>query len=1043
MNNICILHISDLHLSKDSLSDIRFIVKRLIEDVKSLEKEEDIKVGYVCFTGDLIKRGDNASSRECQLEIALDDFITPLLSELNLREEDFILVPGNHEVDTSKINEVIENGLKSSLISNDAINKVFVNMDSSYIERISYFSEFSKLFLNDAVWSDSLNSAYISKKFGISIGFACLNTAWRSTGSGINDKNKMILGEKQVQKAYDAISSCDIKIALMHHPTYWLIEEDKFACEPILNQFDIVLSGHLHSLDDKQVLSYGYSTIYSSSGCIFPLDTYYNGYSLLNIHPYTREVKIYMRKYYGSPRRKYDKSLFHNKNGYDHYQLNNENKSLSVGFRLVNDLRTELNGNINKSLISSIIDDKAPTRLEDIFVHPVLRVSSEYEKEKNDKSIELNELIEQSFNIMFIGKKETGKTTILHYIALYFLNNFSNHFKIPFIMDFNFLHKGNNAIEKLMLQFVLFNSGNRHVTNLQQLNELLSSGTCIILIDNLSIDRPDKIEILREFIKLYPKNRYIFTVYENVFNTISLKSIPDIGCEYKKVYIQTLTKNRVRNLTEKWIGNCGIDIDQFLDRIIIYFRSTGMPRTPLLVSMMLAICSRYTNFIPINEASIMERFMEILLEKLSVEEFMSSTYDFKNKEDYLSYLAWRMAESNKFYFSKSEYLEITVKYFKTRGLDLKYSRFETLFFDKNVLVEYSDVICFRYQCMVEYYIAKRIRKDKSALEWVLKEGNYMNFINEISYLTGLERDCEDILIKIEERLTPVIEESRQLICSLDEYNIETYIDMDPEEIRQTLAESTLDDEERDRVTDKPDTGKELEPKDMKKDIEIKSLPVLDTFYNTLLLYGKVIKNSEDLTLDVKSKALSICIDGYRLLLGVTKKVVEDYFTKEYIDKILEGVKGSGVKCDEELVSLYKDIVKITTPMVLQNIALESLGTSKLSAVLKDKIESETSDEFSKFMYVFLFSDLRLPDSLNYIEKFLKESKSKDIINLSLFKLIYYYNTGHYRTRGKSQLESIIADSILKLRKLNKTHKTEIIEKIRKFTDKPQKLIQGN
>jgi len=1029
-------------MSKSNLDDIKEVIAKIIDDVRLLESEENLKVNYVCFTGDLIQRGDYAYSNENQIELAFDNFIAPLLNTLNIDPQNFFIVPGNHEVDITKIDQIIENGLSASITDNDSINKIMQNIDAKYIERISYFYDFEKIFHENPVWSSSLNKTYIDECCGVKIGFACFNTAWRSTGSGIKDRNKMILGEKEVQKAFDSIKHCNIKIALMHHPSYWLYEEDKFACDPLLNQFDIVLSGHLHSLEDKFVISYGYSTVYSGSGSIYPIGEYYNGYSLLSIQPYTREVRVYLRKYFTFPRKKFDKSLFHNENGYLDFQLNIDNKSLAIGYKAINCLRDEFTANVNKTLVSNIVDDHAPSKLQEIFVQPVLKLSSEYEKEKDQENITLEDLINSNENIMFIGKKETGKTTILHYLALIYINDFTTYNKIPFIIDFKYLHTGNNIIEKCMLQFLLTNSSNKQIINMEQLCELLSTGSCVILIDNLSLQKKNDLSILSKFVSKYPNNRYIFTVHENILNSIPIKSLPDIGCSYKKVFIQTLTKNGIRNLMQKWVGHCEVDIDQFLDRIIIYFYDTGMPRTPLLVSLMLAICSRNQNYVPINEASVMERFMEILLEKLSADEVKSSAYDFKNKEDYLSFLAWKMVENNRFYFTKDEFWEITIEYHRMRGFDLKLSQFDTIFFDKNILVDTYGVISFRYQCMVEFYIAKRARKDRKAFEWIIDDKNYLNFINELSYLTGLERDCEEVLIKVEEKLAPIIKKSEYLLSSLKDYDLKTCINVETDKLIKDLKDSELNEEQRDNLTDKPDSGDELHPREMRKDIDVSKLSELDAFFNTLLLYGKVIKNSEDLTFEIKSKALTTCINCYCVLLGATKKLIEDQISNELIDKTIEKVGGKKLEDNKSIIDLYQDILKITVPIVLQNIALETLGTNKLATIIRDKIENESTDEFAQFMYVFLYSDLRLPESLSYIERFLKNSESKDIIYLSLFKLIYYYHTGYFKSKAKHQLESIIADSILKLKRLNKAYKSNVIMKIRKSNDNPQELLEG-
>ena len=55
---IGILHISDLHIQKKSCGSIDLMVKKLVEDIKKVQQDTDINIEFICFTGDLISRGD-------------------------------------------------------------------------------------------------------------------------------------------------------------------------------------------------------------------------------------------------------------------------------------------------------------------------------------------------------------------------------------------------------------------------------------------------------------------------------------------------------------------------------------------------------------------------------------------------------------------------------------------------------------------------------------------------------------------------------------------------------------------------------------------------------------------------------------------------------------------------------------------------------------------------------------------------------------------------------------------------------------------------
>lgn len=107
-----------------------------------------------------------------------------------------------------------------------------------------------------------------------------------------------------------------------------------------------------------------------------------------------------------------------------------------------------------------------------------------------------------------------------------------------------------------------------------------------------------------------------------------------------------------------------------------------MPRTPFAVSLILAICNETSDYMPTNQAKIVENFMEKLLEKLNPQEVFSKTYDFNNKEKFLSELAYKIFKSNNYYISKQEFDNFTADYHNKKAYDIRDSKFDKLFFER-------------------------------------------------------------------------------------------------------------------------------------------------------------------------------------------------------------------------------------------------------------------------------------------------------------------------------------------------------------------------
>src|SRR5699024_10015614 len=124
------------------------------------------------------------------------------------------------------------------------------------------------------------------------------------------DRGNLIIGEREVDKALISLENADVKIALVHHPLDWLIEDDERAVSPLLSNFQIILHGHIHNLGERKIIEFGHSTIYSSCGALFSGSRErYNCYNIIEINPINGEVNIKLREYFDSPRRAFDAAL--------------------------------------------------------------------------------------------------------------------------------------------------------------------------------------------------------------------------------------------------------------------------------------------------------------------------------------------------------------------------------------------------------------------------------------------------------------------------------------------------------------------------------------------------------------------------------------------------------------------------------------------------------------------------------------------------------------------------------------------------------------
>ena len=517
---IGILHISDLHIDEKSCGSIDSMLKKLVEDIKKVQQDADINIEFICFTGDLVSRGDQALDKENQIELAETHFINPLLDAINIKKKNFILVPGNHEINQDKIDRVTEKGL-SAINDLSEINETIEYMDDMYKNRISYFYDY--IFKNYIKDAHGWNLGYSVEREvnNIKFGFVGLDSAWRSSGSGDKERGTLLIGKPQIDYHYEIIKDASIKICLMHHPLDWLSDKEMKIIERELGKFDIVLRGHVHDLEDKQVTTQQYSTIFNTAGKLNPISEFYSGYSIINIDIDNMVCDIYQRDYYQSPRNNFDKGLRINEEGKVTYQLNDYSEEKNLIKSLKFDLNNYFKDTSVKHEMFKNMDSFSPDNISDFFVEPVLfdkskieRISHEDINYKSNK-IPFSDIVFSDDNIMIFGKKEFGKTTILQQIGVQ--NSATNNSFIPVYIDLTETKKCKSRLINMTYWFILDNVANECLLSKNQINKMMEDGKILYLLDNFEISNPSHLRWVKELTDSFPKNKFVITVEENLY----------------------------------------------------------------------------------------------------------------------------------------------------------------------------------------------------------------------------------------------------------------------------------------------------------------------------------------------------------------------------------------------------------------------------------------------------------------------------------------------------------------------------------------------
>ena len=251
-----IIHFSDFHLQGGKILILHKInAEKLLDALRKVNKQK--KIDLVVFGGDLIDRGGESFSSPTEGFKTFEEIVLlPIKSELGLTNEHIVIVPGNHDKDVSLLTKGADCLMKSLgtetkvmrfLFSGNSADENMKGMLAYYAFRDAFYNGIAEYSKSETDFASCLKNQIEGKKIGI----AMLNTAWGCTAKS---GEEVLLGNAQVMEALDTIKDCDIKIAVMHHDISALIEYDRNAVkQPIMSNFDLLLTGHIHG-DDSNYL---------------------------------------------------------------------------------------------------------------------------------------------------------------------------------------------------------------------------------------------------------------------------------------------------------------------------------------------------------------------------------------------------------------------------------------------------------------------------------------------------------------------------------------------------------------------------------------------------------------------------------------------------------------------------------------------------------------------------------------------------------------------------------------------------------------------
>lgn len=1028
--NFSILHLSDLHYDDSKESVATLLVKKIIDDLNMLKQEQDTEIKLVLFTGDLVNFGGQADL----FEKAYEKVVYPILKNLGLSESDFLYVPGNHELDRNEVDVDFQTGFIKRVLTAEVDKEKFDNKNLTARSR-NYFDFINKFYKWD-------NKEVITNKVvdceNYKIGISLYNTAWTSSTYSEQDVKKIIMPPILAKKKSEEIKDCDFTIAMMHHPIDWYNDENGNRIQRCLSEYNFVFCGHKHLEDDKSEQKGHMKTLYSYAHKLLPLNDKESGYSILKILPMEKKVHLYFREFndkvngFSTAITNIDQEK--NSLKYSEYDLGVRNNDLENTYKIYFSIKKKFFDNLDDLFITNTLDGNKKS-FDGLFVDFSFTDYPSYSsprKEGSDKEniiYYIKDIVDMSESVNIYGQKESGKTVLAYSLAKFIIDNFEKYKKIPIVLNCRNIGIYNTKISTVISSQLFQLLDEKSEVSKINIQLLLERNNFILICDEpkyLTVKQTKEInalEVKKIFINEY--NPIVFGEDDKAYIHNELSKIK------KNFYIKPYTKNEVRKL----INNISIENNgdnQYVENVITYFYTTALPRTPFVISLIATICSKNKDVIPTNQAKILEQFLENVLEKINPIEQLSSTYDFNNKEDFLSCFAHKLYKGNKLSTSFQEFYEFVLQYHKEKGFSLDDSRFDKIFFEKNILVKEGESVYFRFSCFNYYYLAKYAIKHEDFKNQIIDISQIESNADILFYYTGLRRDDKDLLQKVITKMNSYL--STHIIDNdlFKQDPLKTNLGLTEKSISSLVEKSgSIKQEEKDKVTDRGDTSSKYNPNG------VMIVGDSQSFERLLSVLGFTIKNSEELNATMKDEAMGIYIKGCHVLWNNFSDLLLK-FAKEVNSEIIN----NSDKTDRDLQKMYdifEDLLKICIPIVISQQIMENAATEKMKGIYEDLWDKFDFDTPEKMLLAFLLMDLNYKNSIIFVNKFIKNTENKNYLKVCLIKMIYSYL---YGVTNRALLDPI-ADCYCKAMDAKKENKGKIMEEVKKKEFMSKFLVNKN
>ncbi|OLF80802.1 hypothetical protein AWH62_13855 [Maricaulis sp. W15] len=777
-----------------------------------------------------------------------------------------------------------------------------------------------------------------------------------------------------------------------HHPLSWFERENGKRIRALIEKSSIAyLYGHAHEAHPNVIVGPAGGAAFLQAGALFEGRNRWAGYSIIVTNPNENHFMVKFRRWV-EPRRVFadatdvaEGGAFYSSDSAKAYfaaALPKFDKVKMDAWR-TNVLTPHLYESANSAISGKHIDQ--------IFIDPGFEKEIHLKKESDEKLgprvslVKFREIIHDDQNCLISARQESGKTTFLNKTAIELSKkNIDDNWSIPVVLHFsNFKDNVNDIKRKLRQAMPDLPEG-------YDFNDALESGRITVLLDDVSFERRERKSSINKFVELYPKCRFIIATSTALVDSAGLQPEIAPGVAFSKMNMRPMQKKDVLHLIEKHGDLAPLEADQLLERLLRDARTLNVPVTAVTSTFLIEIfmANRDT---PIDMANLIERYIDLVLERFASEELIPGSFNYKNKIDLLSYLAEFLVKNDAQTFSDSDAVNLIEEYLNKYGFRFNAHKLLQYFVESRILELSGGRIRFRLRMFFEWFVAHRMNVDNEFLTFIFDDQRFLYYPNEISLYCALNMRDVDRLDWIFEKLETTTKEiwANEPKESRDARSLESYVAPHPsdnDDDLRALAESLASPEEVERAREAILEGGDLEDFQDQSIARAAHADINERWIALLVLTSAMLKHLELVGNDRKKEVLRGVLDGWLRFTAMSLASLPVLVEERKV--VINGIIYRAVFPENLSSGEVARRLAVTLPSAVGRMAARVLGTEKLQEQLRDGIGSPNEPVGRQFMRFAVLSDLRTDDLADLAVKVGGSLEGHDYLEDVLVRKLY-------------------------------------------------------